>query len=162
MKTIIVFIRVIVFIGVICGLFHKVFQSSDVTVYKVLQSNDVTIYKDGEATCGVVCGLMYTCDHRATEEDFKNLLEKTENACTEEFGTASSYRTEEGELKHAVIIGDDEVIAEQGTEFISCIINWEASKETALKAFKEVCLERRFQAPPDRREGKKPPERSEG
>lgn len=113
-------------------------------LYTVVNGPDVTVERDGEALCSTVCGTMYACSHKAGEEDFKELLKRTERACTEPEGTEQSYRNEDGSLKHSVIIGDAEVIKKQGTEFDTCIINWEVNRETALKAFKEVCLNRRF------------------
>lgn len=110
----------------------------------VLNGPDVTVERGDETLCSTVCGIMYACSHKAGEEDFKELLKRTTEVCTEPEGVEQSYRNTDGSLKHTVIIGDDDVIAEPGTEFDTCIINWEVNKETALKAFKEVCIERRF------------------
>ena len=117
---------------------------ASILLWAVYTEPDVTVERDGEVVCSSVCGTMYACSHKATEEDYRALQEAVERDCDEPTGEEVSYRNQDGSLKHAVVIGDAEVIKKQGTEFDTCVINWEVNRETALKAFKEVCVQRKF------------------
>jgi len=117
---------------------------ASITLWAIYTGPDVTVERDGEVVCSAVCGTMYACSHKATQEDYKALQKAVEENCDEPTGEEVSYRNQDESLKHAVVIGDAEEIKKPGTEFDTCIINWEVNRETALKAFKEVCLERRF------------------
>lgn len=102
------------------------------------------VERAGERQAGVVCGTMYFAEDTATEEDFKALLELSEAECEDPPGTETSFRNKDKSLKHAIAIGDANTIRTPGTEFDTCIVNWELSPKTALRAFKEVCIDRRF------------------
>lgn len=102
------------------------------------------VERDGEGVCAASCGEAYVCQDNATEEDFNKLLKASKKACKQEEGKEVSYRNHKGELKHAVVIGNAKVIKKPGTRFDACVINWEVTRETALKAFKEVCVQRKF------------------
>lgn len=103
---------------------------------------DYTVDKGEDHMAGVICGTMYFVDYRATEADFQTLLDQTKG-CEDKVGTETSYRNKDGSLKHAVVIGGEDSNI-PGTKYDSCIINWELTPETALRAFRDVCLNRQF------------------
>jgi hypothetical protein len=94
---------------------------------------DVAVKHGDNIVASTVCGMMYVADPTdATRADFQLLLQNTREVCKEELGTEESWRNEDGSLKHAVLINES-----------SCVINWELCQVAALKAYEEVCMNKK-------------------
>ena len=107
-------------------------------------SAQVKIERDNEVVASTVCDTMYAMSDKATHNDMVSLLAQSIVKCSDyKKPTETSYRNQDGSLKHAVVIGSKESKT-PGTPYDTCIINWELTPVTALKAFDEVCLNRRF------------------
>lgn len=103
-----------------------------------------SIERDGETQATAVCGVMYAVSYTATYKDIVDLLDNTKRTCSDyESGMETSYRNQDGSLKHAVVIGNKESMI-PGTPYDTCIINWELAPATIMQAFEDVCINRNF------------------
>lgn len=91
-----------------------------------------------------ICGELYFFDYTCTPADFDLLIKRSIQKCEEAPGTETSYRNEDGSLKHAIVIGEPGVANRPGAPFDLCLINWELDHKTAAKAFLDVCVNRKF------------------
>ena len=131
-----------VFFGAV--IFFVVYSGSMILWATGIVGPDASVTHGDDMVASSVCGIMYTTDHNATRADFQMLLQETKKACDEPVGTETSWRNQDGSLKHATIIGDEDIISTPGTPFDCCIINWELTPVAAFAAFEDVCLNRHF------------------
>lgn len=105
---------------------------------------NVSIERNDEVVASAVCGVGYFANHTVTRSEFQTLLRLSAEECSDEAGTETTHLNEDGELKHAVIIGDSDTVHTKGSVYDTCVINWELTPVAAFKAFEQVCINRQF------------------